>query len=131
MDHETKQMFNTILEEMGRMEHRINNRFDTLTDKFEKRFERIENRLDSMQHEINACKLELSTVSMRLDNLEKYFYQNLKLHDEFHKKQVRAIIITKAMHLSHLSLHPIVYHRYSAVYIHYSSQNLLPEQTSP
>lgn len=63
MTEEMKMMINTILEEMGRMENRIN-----------RRFERIEERLDSMQHEINACKLERDSISLlikRIDQLEE------------------------------------------------------------
>lgn len=48
MDSETKMMFNAILEEMERMEERINKRFD----KVDERFDKIENRLEMMQHEI-------------------------------------------------------------------------------
>ena len=51
MDSETKMMFNTIIEEMGNMEERLNKRFD-------KRFEKIENELELLHHEVNACKLE-------------------------------------------------------------------------
>ena len=56
-------MVNTILEEMERMENRIN-----------RRFEGIEDRLESMQHEINACKLERDSVSLligKVDQLER------------------------------------------------------------
>ena len=63
MDNDTKMMFNTILEEMGKMEDRINKRFD-----------KIESRLDSMQTDINACKLEKDTVSIllkKIDELER------------------------------------------------------------
>ncbi|MCI9298532.1 MAG: hypothetical protein HFI10_13980 [Lachnospiraceae bacterium] len=63
MTKEMKWMVNTILEEMERMENRIN-----------RRFEGIEDRLESMQHEINACKLERDSVSLligKVDQLER------------------------------------------------------------
>lgn len=63
MTKEMKWMVNTILEEMERMENRIN-----------RRFEGIEDRLESMQHEINACKLEPDSVSLligKVDQLER------------------------------------------------------------
>ena len=43
MDDEMKMMFNTILEEMGRIEDRTNERFD-----------QMEGRLESIQHEVSA-----------------------------------------------------------------------------
>lgn len=70
MTEEMKVMVNTILEEMERMENRINRRFD----KMDQRFEKIEQRMYSMQHEINACKLEKDAVSLlikRMDQLEE------------------------------------------------------------
>ena len=63
MDNEMKMMFNTILEEMGRMEERTNKRFD-----------KIENQLEIMQHEINACKLERESIGLlikKIDQLER------------------------------------------------------------
>ncbi len=63
MTKEMKWMVNTILEEMERMENRIN-----------RRFEGIEDRLESMQHEINACKPERDSVSLligKVDQLER------------------------------------------------------------
>ena len=45
MNEEIKMMVNAIMEEMGKMEDRINYRFD-----------KIEQRLDMIQHEVNACK---------------------------------------------------------------------------
>lgn len=47
MDKEMKDMFNAILEEMGRVETRICN-------KFEGRFDRIESTLEQMQHKLEA-----------------------------------------------------------------------------
>ena len=42
MDKETKMMFNSVLEEMAKMEERINERFDTM----ERRFEKMENHIE-------------------------------------------------------------------------------------
>ena len=58
MDSETKMMFNTIIEEMGNLEERLNKRFE----KIDKRFEKIENELELLHHEVNACKLESETI---------------------------------------------------------------------
>ena len=43
MDNEMRMMFNAILEEMDRMEKRM-----------DQRFERMEGRLEQLQHEVNA-----------------------------------------------------------------------------
>ena len=51
MDDEIKTMLNAIIDEMGRMEDRI-----------DKRFDKIDNQLEIMQHEINACKLERESI---------------------------------------------------------------------
>ena len=47
IDDEIKMMLNTILDEIDRMEDRINKRFD-----------KIGARLENMQHVVNACKLK-------------------------------------------------------------------------
>ena len=63
MTKEMKWIVTNILEDMERMENRIN-----------RRFEGIEDRLESMQHEINACKLERDSVSLligKVDQLER------------------------------------------------------------
>ncbi len=64
MEKETKELFNALVEEMGRMEERLNNRMDKRFDEIDKRFERIDKRLDQMQHEINANKIEKDTMSI-------------------------------------------------------------------
>ncbi len=48
-----KMMVNTVVDEMGKIEKKIDVRFD-----------RLESRLDSMQHEINACKLERESIGL-------------------------------------------------------------------
>lgn len=49
MDNETRAMFNTIIEEMGRMEDRINKRFDAVDNRFDK----LESCLEIMQHNLH------------------------------------------------------------------------------
>lgn len=71
MSEEMKLMFNAIIEEMGRMESRINKRMDERFDKVDQRFDKIEQRLDMMQHEINACKLEAGTLDLLLKKIEE------------------------------------------------------------
>ena len=46
MDDEIKMMLNAILDEMGRMEERINKRMDEHFDSVDMRFDKIENRLE-------------------------------------------------------------------------------------
>lgn len=75
MDKETKDMFNMILEEMARMEERINRRFDNRFTGIEARLDRMDQRMELMQHEINACKLEKGVI-------ELLFQKN----DEFEKR---------------------------------------------
>ncbi|MBO5292746.1 MAG: hypothetical protein J6B10_06145 [Lachnospiraceae bacterium] len=58
MDQETKAMFGMILDELGRMEERVDKRFSELEERMDKRFDKIEKKLETMQHEINACKME-------------------------------------------------------------------------
>lgn len=60
MDNEMKMMFNTIIDEMGRMEDRIN-----------KRFEKIENQLEIMHYEINACKLERESIGLQIKKIDQ------------------------------------------------------------
>ena len=60
MDNETKMMLNAILEEMGRMGSRIDQRFD-----------KIDFQLESMRHEVNACKLEKESVSLLLKKINQ------------------------------------------------------------
>ena len=50
MSDEMKMMVNAIIEEIGRVENKMNQRFD----KVDARFDKIELRFDVMQHEINA-----------------------------------------------------------------------------
>ena len=64
MDNEIKVILNTILDEMGRIEERINKRMDKCLDALDERFDKIENRLEIMQHEINACKLERESIGL-------------------------------------------------------------------
>ncbi len=59
MNEEMKMMVNAIVDEMGRMEDRINKCFD-----------KIETCLESMQHEINACKLECDSIGLLLKKID-------------------------------------------------------------
>ncbi|MEZ3446260.1 MAG: hypothetical protein K1W30_14215 [Lachnospiraceae bacterium] len=63
MEHETKELFNAIINEMDRMQERIYNKIDSSIDAFKE-----ENRQqhEQMIHEINACKLNLDTVDLLL-----------------------------------------------------------------
>lgn len=63
MNNENKVLFNAIIEELGRMEERMNKRFD-----------KIEDTPGSLHHEVNACKLERESVSIllkKIDQLER------------------------------------------------------------
>lgn len=67
---ETDLMINAIVDEMGKMESRINNRFSEVNERFNK----IDLQLLSMQHDINACKLEKETLDIlirKIDQLEQ------------------------------------------------------------
>lgn len=64
---EMKMLVNAIVDEMGRMEERINRRFDEV----DRRFEQVNQRPDSLHHEVNACKLSIDAIIMRLDQHEK------------------------------------------------------------
>lgn len=66
MDKEMKDMFNLMLEEMARMEGRINKCFDSRFTGLEARLDRMEQRMELMQHEINACKLEKGAIELLL-----------------------------------------------------------------
>ncbi len=52
MDKETKMMVNAIVEEIWKMEKRINKRFEQIN----KRLDKIDTYLESMQHEIKKRK---------------------------------------------------------------------------
>ena len=62
-DNELKMLFNSVIEEIGKV-----------NDGMIQKFDEVNARLDSMQHEINACKLERESVSIlikKIDELEK------------------------------------------------------------
>lgn len=62
-DNELKMLFNSVIEEVGKLGDRVDRGFAGINDK-----------LDSMQHEINACKMERESVSLllqKIDQLEK------------------------------------------------------------
>ena len=60
-------MFNSVLEEMAKMEERINERFDTM----ERRFEKMENHIELLHHEVNACKLERESVGLLIKKIDQ------------------------------------------------------------
>lgn len=66
MNDESKMMFNAIIEEIGRIEDKMNAWFD----KVDTRFDKVELKLDSMQREINACKLERGTLEILLREID-------------------------------------------------------------
>lgn len=67
MNEETKMMINAIVDEMGKMESRINNRFSEMNERFNK----IDMQLLSMQHDINACKLEKETLDILIKKIDQ------------------------------------------------------------
>lgn len=64
MNEEMKVMVNTLIDEMGRMEDRINKKMD-------ERFDKIETCLESMQHEINLCKLERDSIGLLIKKIDQ------------------------------------------------------------
>jgi len=74
MDHTEKDMklyVNGLVDEMGRMEVRINARFE----KIDARFDRMDARLDSMQHEINACKLACDPITLLVQKVDQHEFR--------------------------------------------------------
>ncbi len=68
MDKDIKDMFNMILEEIARMEERINRRFTVI----EAHLDGMEQRMELMQHEINACKLEKGVIELLLKKNDEF-----------------------------------------------------------
>ncbi|MCM1082224.1 MAG: hypothetical protein NC428_02010 [Clostridium sp.] len=62
MSKEAKELFNALVEELGRTEDRINQKFERLEEKFDKR-------LMNLQHEVNALKLEYTTNQVIVDEI--------------------------------------------------------------
>nr|WP_297864509.1 hypothetical protein [uncultured Acetatifactor sp.] len=63
MNEEMRKMFNAILEEIGRVE-----------EKMDGHLERLEMEVEVLHHEVNACKLESDAVGLlirRMDQLEQ------------------------------------------------------------
>ena len=65
MDKEMKMMVNAIIEEIGKMEDRINKRMD-------ERFNKMEACMDAMRHEVNACKLERESISLLIKKVDQH-----------------------------------------------------------
>lgn len=68
MNKEMKMVVNTIINEMGRMEERINKRFERM----EYRLDSMQHEINSMQHEVNACKLERDEINMLLKKVDQH-----------------------------------------------------------
>ena len=83
MEHETKELFNAIINEMDRMQERIYNKIDSSIDAFKE-----ENRQqhEQMIHEINACKLNLDTVDLLLKKVIQ-----LENEIDIRKEQMRKL----------------------------------------
>ncbi len=62
MSKEAKELFNALVEELGKTEERINQKFDRLEEKFDKS-------LMNLQHEVNALKLEYTTNQVIVDEV--------------------------------------------------------------
>ena len=62
MSKEAKELFNALVEELGKTEERINQKFNRLEEKFDKR-------LMNLQHEVNALKLEYTTNQVIVDEV--------------------------------------------------------------
>lgn len=67
-EKDMKMYVNALVDEMGRMEMRMNKRFE----KVDKRFDHMDARLDAMQHEINGCKLACDTVSLLMQRIDQH-----------------------------------------------------------
>ena len=77
MDKETREMFNTVIGEIDKLNQTLNDKMDM---KFAKLDAKIDYVYESLTHEINACKLDRDVVNMlvagvvehdrRLDALE-------------------------------------------------------------
>lgn len=61
MESDMKMYVNALVDEIGRLEARMNIRF-----------QKIDDRLDSMQHEINGCKLTCDTVSLLIQRVDQH-----------------------------------------------------------
>ena len=82
MEHETKELFNAIINEMDRMQERIYNKIDSSIDAFKE-----ENRQqhEQMIHEINACKLNLDTVDLLLKKVIQHEKEIDNLKEQMRK----------------------------------------------
>lgn len=68
MEKDMKTYVNVLVDEMGKMEARMDKRFQ----KIDERFDRMDKRLDSMQHEIDGCKLACETVSLLIQKVDQH-----------------------------------------------------------
>ncbi|MCM1171091.1 MAG: hypothetical protein NC393_03080 [Clostridium sp.] len=66
MSKEAKELFNALVEELGRTEDRINQRMDKCIGRLEEKFDRS---ILNLQHEVNALKLEYTTNQVIVDEI--------------------------------------------------------------
>lgn len=79
MNEEMRNMFNAILEEIGRVE-----------EKMDRRLGRLESEIEALHHEVNACKLESDAVGLlirRMDRVEQHMAQHEKRLTWLEQKQ--------------------------------------------
>lgn len=68
IEEDMKMYVNMLVDEMGRLETRVNHRFEKVGE----RFDRMDSRLDSMQHEINACKLACDSIPLLVQKVDQH-----------------------------------------------------------
>ena len=68
MDKEMKMMFNAVLEEIARVEKKMDERFDEM----DRRFQKVYHDMELLYHEVNACKLEKDTISILMRRMDQY-----------------------------------------------------------
>ncbi len=74
MNQEMRDMVNMIIDEMARMEERINKRSDARYEALGKRMDQFDARLEALWHEVNANRLEKDTLVImdkRITRLEQ------------------------------------------------------------
>ena len=74
MNQEMRDMVNMIIDEMARMEERINKRSDARYEALGKRMGQFDARLEALWHEVNANRLEKDTLVImdkRITRLEQ------------------------------------------------------------
>ncbi len=72
MDKEMKLMFNAVLEEIARVEEKLEKKIDKLEEKMDERFQKVYHDMELLYHEVNACKLEKDTISILMRRMDQY-----------------------------------------------------------